>query len=207
MNRPEVRLLKENRDKEKSKPGGKPGVLFIISAPSGAGKSTLCHAVLKRFADLVYSVSYTTRSPRGGECNGRDYHFIAKEEFEKGIAAGRWAEWAEVHQHYYGTSAEVLDRELTAGRDILLDIDVQGMQQIRRRFPQAVTIFIMPPSLEILKARLLTRGTDSAEDIAVRLDNAREEMARKDTYRHIIVNDHLTEAVSELVALFESYRA
>ena len=185
----------------------KRGILFIISAPSGAGKSTLCRAVLDRFTDLVYSVSYTTRSPRSGEQKGVDYHFIVKDEFEKGIASGRWAEWAEVHDHYYGTSADFLDGELSIGRDILLDIDIQGTRQILQRYPDGVTIFIMPPSLEILKSRLQSRGTDSPEVIAVRLKNAREEMAQKNLYRHIITNDRLTDAVAELIAIFEKYRS
>jgi len=185
----------------------KRGILFIISAPSGAGKSTLCRAVLDRFTDLVYSVSYTTRSPRSGEQKGVDYHFIVKDEFEKGIASGRWAEWAEVHDHYYGTSADFLDGELSVGRDILLDIDIQGTRQILQRYPDGVTIFIMPPSLETLKSRLQSRDTDSPEVIAVRLKNAREEMAQKDFYRHIITNDRLADAVAELIAIFEKYRS
>ena len=185
----------------------KPGVLFIISAPSGAGKSTLCRAVLNRFSDLVYSVSYTTRSLRGGEQNGVDYHFISKDEFEKGISQGRWAEWAEVHNHYYGTCADFLDGELNAGRDILLDIDIQGAGQILQRYPDSVTIFIMPPSLKTLKARLQARGTDSPEVIAVRLKNAQDEIAQKDVYRHIIINDRLTDAIAELIAIIESYRS
>ena len=185
----------------------KPGFLFIISAPSGAGKSTLCHAVMDRFSDLAYSISYTTRSPRSGEKNGVDYHFIVKDEFEKGIAHGRWAEWAEVHDHYYGTCADFLDGELSVGRDILLDIDFQGTRQILQRYPDSVTIFIMPPSLEILKFRLQSRGTDSPEVIAVRLKNARKEMAQKDLYRHIITNDRLTDAVAELITIFENYRS
>ena len=185
----------------------KRGILFIISAPSGAGKSTLCRAVLDRFTDLVYSVSYTTRSPRSGEQKGVDYHFIVKDEFEKGIASGRWAEWAEVHDHYYGTSADFLDGELSIGRDILLDIDIQGTRQILQRYPDGVTTFIMPPSLETLKSRLQSRGTDSPEVIAVRLKNAREEMAQKNLYRHIITNDRLTDAVAELIAIFEKYRS
>ena len=185
----------------------KPGFLFIISAPSGAGKSTLCCAVRERFSDLVYSVSYTTRPPRSGEQNGLDYHFIAKDEFEQGITSSRWAEWAEVHDHYYGTSAEFLDGELSAGRDILLDIDIQGTRQILQRYPDGVTIFILPPSLEALKSRLHSRDTDSPEVIAVRMKNAREEIAQKDLYRHIITNDRLTVAVAELITIFEKYRS
>ena len=201
------RKLAKTRKKMTSSGIHKPGFLFIISAPSGAGKSTLCHAVLDRFTDLVYSVSYTTRSPRSGEQNGVNYHFIVKEEFEKGIASGQWAEWAEVHDHYYGTSADFLAGELSLGRDILLDIDIQGTRQILQRYPDAVTIFIVPPSLETLKSRLQSRGTDSPEVIAVRLKNARKEMAQKDLYRHIITNDRLADAVAELIAIFEKYRS
>ncbi len=199
--------LEKIRKKRTSSVITKPGFLFIVSAPSGAGKSTLCRAVLDFFSDLVYSVSYTTRSPRRGEQNGVDYHFIAKDEFEKGIACGRWAEWAEVHDHYYGTSADFLDGELSVGRDILLDIDIQGTRQILQRYPDGVTIFIMPPTLETLKFRLQSRGTDSPEVIAVRLKNAREEMAQRDLYHHIITNDRLKDAVAELIAIIEKYRS
>ena len=207
MNRMIGRELKTARKEMATRGVKKTGLLFIISAPSGAGKSTLCRAVRERFADLVYSISYTTRPPRGGEQNGVDYHFIAKDEFEKGIASGRWAEWAEVHDHYYGTSAEFLDRELSVGRDILLDIDIQGTRQILQRYPDGVTIFILPPSLEVLKSRLHFRDTDSPEVIAVRLKNAREEIAQKDFYRHIITNDRLAVAVAELITLIEKYRS
>jgi len=199
--------LKKTREDITTSGVKKAGVLFVISAPSGAGKSTLCRAVLDRFADLVYSVSYTTRSPRSGEQNGKDYHFITKDAFEKGIACGRWAEWAEVHGHYYGTSADFLNQELSAGRDILLDIDIQGTRKILQHYPDAVTIFIMPPSLETLKSRLQSRGTDSPEVIAVRLKNADEEMAHKDLYHHILINDRLTDAVAELIVIFEKYRS
>ena len=207
MNHMNERKLKKTREEMTTAGVKKPGVLFVISAPSGAGKSTLCRAVLDRFADLVYSVSYTTRSPRSGEQNGKDYHFITKDEFEKGIAHNRWAEWAEVHGYYYGTSADFLNQVLSAGRDILLDIDIQGTRKIRQRYPDGVTIFIMPPSLETLKSRLQSRGTDSPEVIAVRLKNADEEMAQKDLYHHIIINDRLTDAIAELIVIFEKYRS
>jgi guanylate kinase len=184
----------------------RPGLIFIVSAPSGAGKSTLCRAVRDRFPDLLYSISYTTRKPRPGEQNGVDYHFIDNDEFEKGIDRGQWAEWAEVHNNYYGTSARLLDRALSDGYDILLDIDVQGMRQIVKRYPSGITIFIMPPTLDALRNRLESRGTDSPEVIAVRLKNAQNEMARKDLYRHIIINDNLTDAVTELIGIFEKYR-
>ena len=183
------------------------GLLFILSAPSGAGKSTLCRAVQDRFPDIMYSISYTTRPPRKGEQNGVDYHFIADDEFEKGIAQDRWAEWAEVHGNYYGTSADQLSRALTDGKDILLDIDVQGMRQIIKRYPAGITIFIMPPSLEILRHRLEIRGSDGPETIAVRLKNAQKEMASKDLYHHIVINNQLSDAVAELIGLLEKYRS
>jgi guanylate kinase len=185
----------------------RPGRLFILSAPSGAGKSTLCRAVLKHFPDMLYSISYTTRPPRNGERDGVHYYFISRDEFKTGIERGRWAEWALVHDNYYGTSADMLDRGLNAGQDILLDIDVQGMGQIQASYPAGITIFIMPPSLEILRSRLEARGTDSPEVIAVRLRNAQQEMAQKDRYRHIVVNDQLAVATDRLIGIIEKYRS
>ncbi len=182
------------------------GYLFILSAPSGAGKTTLCRAVRKRFADLRYSVSHTTRSPRAGETDGIDYFFMPKNRFKEGIARGRWAEWAQVHGNYYGTSAEFLDGELAAGSDVLLDIDVQGACQIVQRYPQSITIFVMPPSLEVLRQRLEARGSDSPQSMALRLDNAAKEMAKKSAYQHVIVNDSLPQAIDELILLIGSYR-
>jgi guanylate kinase len=182
------------------------GHLFIISAPSGAGKTTLRQAAMTRFPDLSYSVSFTTRPPREGERDGCDYVFIPPDEFEAGIRDGRWAEWARVHGHYYGTSALFLEQARAAGRDVLLDIDVQGAQQICRRFPDSVTIFIMPPSLEVLEQRLRARATDGPEAVELRLRNARREMAQKDRYRHVIVNDDLDRAIGELIAILNSYR-
>jgi guanylate kinase len=188
------------------RPPSAAGHVFILSAPSGAGKTTLRRAVIERFADIHYSVSFTTRPRRAGEVEGRDYHFISTAEFEEGIRSGRWAEWAQVHENFYGTSAKVLEQTLAAGRDILLDIDVQGAHQILRRFPKSVTIFIMPPSLDILEARLRARGTDAAEAIRIRLRNAAGEMAQKECYRHVIINDDLATAVQEMVAIIGSYR-
>lgn len=180
--------------------------LFIIAAPSGGGKTTLCREVRKRFSDILYSVSYTTRKLRDGEQEGVDYHFIDKDDFENGIAAGKWAEWALVHGNYYGTSADFLDKALSDGRDILLDIDVQGTGQILEQYANSVAIFILPPSLEALQQRLIARGTDSAESIAVRLRNAEKEMNQQDLYHHIIVNDQLSKAVAELISIIENYR-
>ena len=182
------------------------GYLFILSAPSGAGKTTLRLALLKQMADLQYSVSYTTRQPRQAEHNGSDYYFIAKDEFEEGIAEDRWAEWAIVHGNYYGTSAVFLDSCLNAGRDVLLDIDVQGAAKIIKRYPDSITIFIMPPSIEVLKERLQSRASDSEEAIRLRLKNAQAEMAQKKIYRHVIINDQLSDAVAELTSLINQYR-
>lgn len=182
------------------------GLLFVISAPSGAGKTTLCKSVRSDFPDLLYSVSYTTRKPRSGEREGVDYHFISAEDFKERIRQGRWAEWAEVHGNLYGTSAEVIDEGLCAGRDILLDIDVQGTIQILARYPECITIFIMPPDMETLRRRLESRGADDREEIARRLKNAEKEMAHRDLYRHIIINDRLAEAQDELKTLIRHYR-
>ena len=182
------------------------GNLFIISAPSGAGKSTLAKAVLQRYADMLYSVSYTTRKPRVGEQDGVDYHFISKQDFEKGIKDGHWAEWAQVYGNYYGTSGKFIGNGLASGRDILLDIDVQGTIQILQKYPDSVTIFILPPSMRILKKRLEMRGTDSREVIERRLKYARNEITQKDVYRHIIVNDNLSNAIEELSTILLKYR-
>ena len=182
------------------------GNLFILSAPSGGGKTTLRRAVLEQFADLLYSVSYTTRQPRDGEHDGTDYHFVSKVEFEAGISEDRWAEWAAVHGNYYGTAAEFLNQNLAAGRDVLLDIDVQGTRKIIRRYPDSITIFLLPPSLAVLKERLQARGTDSAETIALRLKNAKTEMVQKKLYQHVIINDRLADAISQLAAIIDRYR-
>ena len=181
------------------------GHLFVVSAPSGAGKTTLCNAVRRRFPTLAYSVSATTRSPRPGERDGVDYHFISKADFEAGIRSGEWAEWASVHGNYYGTAATVIDAAIRGGRHILLDIDVQGAAQIVARFPDSVTIFIMPPSTAVLRQRLVERGTDDPAEIAGRLAVAEHEMAQRGRYRHIVVNAELDAAVAELTALFERY--
>jgi guanylate kinase len=184
-------------------PGGR---LFIVSAPSGAGKSTLCSAVRRDLEGLAYSVSYTTRPQRKGEHQGVDYHFISEAEFRQGIDQGRWAEWARVHGNYYGTSARWIEETLISGRDILLDIDLQGARQMVRRFPEAVTIFIMPPSLLELERRLRQRGTDRPQDIDLRLKNATEEIAQRSLCRHELINDDIGKATRDLVDLIKGYR-
>jgi guanylate kinase len=183
------------------------GKLFIVSAPSGAGKTTLCGMVRRHFKDLAYSISSTTRAPRPGERDGIDYFFVSREVFEEGIAQGRWAEWAQVHGNLYGTSAQWISQALSEGRDILLDIDVQGARRLLTHFPDAVTIFICPPSMAELEQRLRQRGGDDEATIAVRLRNAQAEMDQKDMYRHVLVNDDLDQAKSELIAIIDSYRS
>ena len=177
------------------------GRLFVVSAPSGAGKTTLCAAARKKLPDLVYSVSSTTRAPRDGEREGQDYFFVSEMQFRAGIDSGQWAEWARVHDNYYGTSARFIDRHLTAGRDVLLDIDVQGAVQILQRYPQAVTIFIMPPSMAELRRRLTARGSESAAVIEKRMQNADGEMDHKEMYRYIVVNDDLNRAIARFVSI------
>jgi guanylate kinase len=181
------------------------GRLIIVCAPSGAGKSTLCSAMRREFDKLTYSVSHTTRPPRQDERDGRDYFFISVEEFERGISQGRWAEWAKVHNNYYGSSAQWIDEALTAGCHILMDIDIQGTRQMLQHFPHAITIFIMPPSMEVLEKRLRARGTDSPETIALRLDNANKEIAQKELCKHLLVNDDLELATQQLSALIRRH--
>lgn len=182
--------------------------LFIISAPSGAGKTTLCKAVLQAMPDFVYSVSYTTRAPRLGEREGIDYHFIGVSRFQEAIRQNRWAEWAEVHGAFYGTSADLIEEALARGKDVLLDIDVQGARSISARYPEhSITIFIQPPSMDELRKRLESRKTDSPEAIERRIRNAEREMAQIHLYRHVIVNDDLEKARDDLIRLIRSYRA
>ena len=182
------------------------GYLFVVSAPSGAGKTTLCKALRNEYTDIQYSVSHTTRKPRQGEKEGVDYFFTDAETFLDMRERDCWAEWADVHGHFYGTSAKYLDQALSGGHDILLDIDVQGAMQILERYPEAVTIFIMAPSLEALKQRLSKRGTEDPQTIEKRLRNAEKEIARKSIYRHVIVNDELSTAIDTFIRIIGKYR-
>jgi guanylate kinase len=181
------------------------GILFIISAPSGSGKSTLVNEVRRLVSGLDFSVSYTTRKPRGSEEDGREYHFIDRSRFEQMIAAGEFLEWAEVFGNYYGTAMVALDLARDHGTDLLLDIDVQGALQVMAELPAAVSIFILPPSPEVLERRLRNRsqaeGVANESIIEGRLAEARTELRMIDDYRYALVNDALDQAASEMRAI------
>lgn len=177
--------------------------LFIISAPSGTGKTTLVKKLLDRIPSLIYSISHTTRAPRNTEVHGKDYFFVDKAKFTKMADKGLMLEWANVHGNCYGTSKTFVEEQLAAGQSVLLDIDVQGARQIMTCGLNPVSIFIMPPSLDVLEERLRGRGTDAEDVILKRLKNAKGEMARKADYSHVVVNDLLDEAVDQLCAIVE----
>lgn len=184
------------------------GRLFVISAPSGAGKTTLLKRVMARLGGLSFSVSHTTRTPRPGERDGIDYHFVSKVEFGNMITQGLFLEHAEVHGNLYGTSKEAIDRQRSACIDVILDIDVQGAAILRRISQLAAThIFISPPSLNELEKRLRDRGTESEEVIAIRLENARIELQAVKEYEYLVINDRLDEAVDLLSSIIVAERA
>lgn len=181
--------------------------VFIISAPSGSGKSTLTRELIERVPRLRFSVSYTTRAPRGQETNGREYFFISRGEFEERIAKGEFLEHAEVFGHYYGTHASELDRAEKEGVDLVLDIDVQGARQLKSKIPSAVSIFILAPSRQILEQRLRTRSQDSDEVIARRLRDAAEEIRNYTLYDYVLVNREVGASVATLVSIVEATRS
>lgn len=183
-----------------------PGTLFIITAPSGAGKTTLVSGLLARDPLVCLSVSYATRAPRAGEVDGVHYHFVDVPTFRSLRDKGEFLEWAEVHNNYYGTSKVWLEQQITAGKDILLEIDWQGAQQVRKVFPKAVGVFIMPPSLEELERRLRGRGTDSEDVIARRVLGARGEMRHVAEFDYVIINEELPAALEDLVAVVRASR-
>ena len=182
------------------------GHLYIVAAPSGAGKTTLVRMLLERDSEIRLSVSSTTRAPRTGEQDGREYQFIDVQQFLDRVSQGEFLEWAEVHGNYYGTSKRWIEAEMAAGRDVLLEIDWQGAQQVRKAFPKAIGVFILPPSMEALKARLSGRGTDSAETIARRIAAARDEMRHVDEFDYVIINDDLQQALDSLLAVVSASR-
>ena len=182
------------------------GNLFILSAPSGAGKSSLVKALLERDATIRLSVSYTTRPPRPGELDGVHYHFVDRDDFQERLGRGEFLESAEVYGNFYGTSQRWIEDEMAAGRDILLEIDWQGAAQVRKLMPEALSIFILPPSLAELQRRLDGRGTDSAEVIAKRMAAAREDSSHALEFDYLVVNDSFEEALADLLAITRSQR-
>jgi guanylate kinase len=182
------------------------GSIFVISAPSGSGKSTLIKRLMAALSGLRFSVSYTTRAPRAQEKQGRDYFFVSRKVFERMVARGEFVEWADVYGHLYGTACKQLRAAQDAGRDILLDIDVKGHQQVRQRLPEAVSVFILPPSFQELSRRLRDRHSDAPEEIERRLETAREEIAHWAEYDYLVVNDHLQDATQALRAIVRAAR-
>ncbi len=193
-------------DKTKDRAAQLRGGLIVVSAPSGTGKSTVLSRVMEEVENLAYSISYTTRQPRRGEQDGKDYFFVSVEEFQRMRERGEFLESAVVHGNFYGTSHRYIENELQRGRNILLDIDVQGAKMIRQVMPDAALVFIMPPSFEQLEHRLRTRGSDSDEVIAQRLANARDEVLHYRDYHYVVVNDDLECSVRALMSIIEAER-
>src|SRR5262250_796083 len=183
------------------------GILFILSAPSGAGKTTLINGLRSVYPEIKISVSCTTRARRSGEVNGRDYHFITARQFASMKDRGKFAEWAKVHDFLYGTLRQPLDRSIGSGSDMILDIDVQGAREIKRIYPQAVSVFLLPPSWGELQRRLVLRGTDGQNTIRRRLTNARREIQEIIKYDYYVVNRDVEGAIEALKSIVEAERA
>jgi len=183
------------------------GQIFVITAPSGTGKTTIIRAIRERGIGVGYCVSHTTREPRHGEIPGKHYHFITRRDFESMVDAGQFIEWAHVYGHLYGTSYSSMESQLSSGKDILLDLDIQGSEAIKRRFPESLSIFILPPSIEALKERLKKRGANDTKDVDLRMKKAAEEIMGFGEYDFIVVNDDLEQAVHEIEAIILSERA
>ncbi len=177
---------------------------IILSSPSGGGKTTIAHGLLKLRPDAGYSVSCTTRTPRAGEEEGRDYHFRSEADFRRGVEKGEFAEWATVHGHLYGTLRAEVEKLLSANRHVVMDIDVQGAKQFSAAFPESVLIFVLPPSAEVLLSRLRTRATERREELDRRLRGAREELKALDSYTYVVVNDDIETAVRSVSAIVDA---
>lgn len=181
-------------------------MVIIVSAPSGSGKSTLVNALMEQVADIRFSVSYTTRAPRGAERDGQSYHYVSREEFERRIDAAEFLEYAEVFGNYYGTHRSYVDAAAHAGFDLLLDIDVQGAMQVMDKLPDAVTVFILAPSREVLEQRLRKRSEDNEETIQRRLREASQEVRFAERYAYVLINDDVAESVQNLVSIVRAER-
>jgi guanylate kinase len=191
------------RESAMSQPKGR---LYILSAPSGAGKTSLVAALLEKLTKLEVSVSHTTRTPRPGEKDGVNYHFVSKEEFQQLVANGAFFESAEVFGNYYGTSQQAVEERMAAGVDVILEIDWQGAQQVRQKMPDAISVFILPPSQDALRERLNSRGQDSEAIIEGRMQQAISEMSHYPEYDYLLVNDDFQKALNELAAIFVTQR-
>lgn len=179
--------------------------LFVVSGPSGAGKGTLVARVRDLRPDLGLTVSATTRAPRKGEVDGVSYYFLTKDEFQRRVANDEFVEWAEVHGNCYGTLVSEVEKKLSSGTSLILEIDVQGALQVRKRFPDAVLVFIKPPSLEVLEQRLRDRGSESPDSLRLRMADATEELKLASRYDDVIVNDDLEHATSDLLYVLEKH--
>ena len=182
------------------------GQIFVFSAPSGAGKSTIAEALMERVDALAYSISHTSRRPRGSEQDGVDYHFVTRSTFRDMIEKNAFLEWAEVHGHLYGTSLTAINAQVSAGFDILMDLDVQGGGNVKDQFPDSVLIFLLPPSLKVLENRLATRGTDDPPVVRKRMIQASEEIKSCSWYDYIVINDDLEKAIDEARSIIVSER-
>lgn len=182
------------------------GNIFVISAPSGTGKTTIVKKLLDKVAGLKLAVSYTTRKPRPQEKDGVDYVFVKEDEFQNMVKKSEFVEWAEVHGQYYGTPKKDVDNALKENYDALLDIDTQGASKVKQKYPDSILIFLLPPSFEELERRLTSRGTNTKEDLEKRINNAREEYARRHEYDYQVVNDDLNEAYEEILEIINYYR-
>lgn len=183
------------------------GTLFVVSSPSGGGKGTIIEHVLEKVENLSYSVSYTTRAPRSKEVAGREYFFVSRDTFEEMIAAGEFLEWACVHGNFYGTAKNQILKETAAGSDIILELDVQGAASVRQLLMDSVSVFILPPSYEVLKQRLIARGTDSPQELQVRLRRAPEELREYSNFDYVIINDEVEKAARQLASIIYAERA
>jgi len=197
--------MEERNSEREPETGRQRGELFVLSAPSGTGKTTLIRSLLdgglERFGELYFSVSHTTRPPRPGEVDGRDYHFVDAEAFRQMIVSDRFLEWAEVHRNYYGTSYDEVLPRLEAGMDVIMDIDVQGAERVLKSHPESHSIFIMPPSYADLQRRLAQRGLDDLDEVARRLAVSVWEIKRYNQYQYVIINDDLERAADVLAAI------
>lgn len=196
----------KNRPQNGPQNGQYPGNLFVVAAPSGAGKSSLVKALLELDTGVQLTVSHTTRAPRGQEKHGREYFFISNEEFDAMVAADAFIEWANVHGNRYGTAKKAVQDRIAQGADVVLEIDFQGAMQIKRVFANAVLIFILPPSLEELRARLERRGEDRPDVIDLRMGNARVEMAQAENFDYLIINEVFERAVFDLKSVVHAQR-